>query len=84
MKNEHAYGIPYSIFFEELFAKTYDSTKLEEDQQRIQQFYQDNGYFTAKTTGAQGGYRERRRREIPPAADQGHQGRQGRQYPHHH
>jgi len=53
MKNEHAYGIPYSIFFEELFAKTYDSTKLEEDQQRIQQFYQDNGYFTAKTTGAQ-------------------------------
>src|SRR5580692_12574295 len=39
MKNEHDYGIPYSIFFEELFAKTYDSTKLEEDQQRIQQFY---------------------------------------------
>ena len=53
MKNVHAYGIPYSIFFEELFPKTYDSTKLEEDQQRIQQFYQDNGYFTAKTTGAQ-------------------------------
>ena len=46
MKNLHAYGIPYSIFFEDLFAKTYDSTKLEEDQQRIQQFYQDNGYFT--------------------------------------
>ena len=45
-------GIPYSIFFEDLFAKTYDSTKLEEDQQRIQEFYQDNGYFTAHTTGA--------------------------------
>jgi outer membrane protein insertion porin family len=52
MKNLHPYGIPYSIFFEDLIAKTYDSTKLEEDQQRIQQFYQDNGYFTAKTTGA--------------------------------
>jgi len=52
MKNLHAYGIPYSIFFEDIFAKTYDSTKLEEDQQRVQQFYQDNGYFTAHTTGA--------------------------------
>ncbi len=52
MKNLHPYGIPYSIFFENLFAKTYDSTKLEEDQERIQQFYQDNGYFTAKTTDA--------------------------------
>jgi outer membrane protein insertion porin family len=52
MKNLHPYGIPYSIFFEDLFAKTYDSTKLEEDQQRLQQFYQDNGYFTAHTTGA--------------------------------
>ena len=52
MKNLHAYGIPYSIFFEDLIPKTYDSTKLEEDQERIQQFYQDNGYFTAHTTGA--------------------------------
>ncbi len=52
MKNEHAIGIPYSIFFESLFSKTYDSTKLEEDQQRLQQFYQDNGYFTARVTDA--------------------------------
>jgi outer membrane protein insertion porin family len=52
MKNLHAIGIPYSIVAEDLFAKTYDSTKLEEDQQRIQQFYQDNGYFTAHTTDA--------------------------------
>src|SRR5579872_5146688 len=52
MKNERPIGIPYSIFLENLFAKTYDSTKLEEDQQRIQQFYQDNGYFTAHTTDA--------------------------------
>src|SRR6266404_704140 len=52
MKNLHPIGVPYSIFLENLFSKTYDSTKLEEDQQRIQQFYQDHGYFTAHTTGA--------------------------------
>jgi outer membrane protein insertion porin family len=52
MKNLRPIGIPYSILLEDLFAKTFDSTKLEEDQQRIQQFYQDAGYFTAHTTGA--------------------------------
>src|SRR5665213_15051 len=31
MKNLRPIGIPNSIFFENLFAKTYDSTKLEED-----------------------------------------------------
>jgi outer membrane protein insertion porin family len=52
MKNLHPYGIPHSLFFEDLFAKTYDSSKLEEDRERIQQFYQDHGYFTAHTTDA--------------------------------
>jgi outer membrane protein insertion porin family len=52
MKNLHPYGIPYSIWFESLFPKTYDSSKLEEDRERIQQFYQDHGYFTAHTTDA--------------------------------
>ena len=52
MKNLHPIGVPYSIFLENIFSKTYDSTKLEEDQQRIQQFYQDHGYFAAHTTGA--------------------------------
>jgi outer membrane protein insertion porin family len=52
MKNLHPIGIPYSIFFEDLFSKTYDSTKLEEDQQRLELFYKDNGYFTAHTTEA--------------------------------
>ena len=51
MKNLRPIGLPHSILLENLFAKTYDSTKLEEDQERIQQFYQDNGYFTAHTTG---------------------------------
>ena len=52
MKNLHPIGIPYSILFENLFAKTYDSTKLDEDKQRIQVFYQEHGYFTAHVTDA--------------------------------
>src|SRR5258708_9040189 len=50
MKNLHPIGLPHSILFENLFAKTYDPTKLEEDQQRIQDAYQTAGYFTAHTT----------------------------------
>ncbi len=50
MKNLHPLGIPYSIFFEELFPKTYDSTKLEEDMSRVQSAYQDKGYFTARAS----------------------------------
>ncbi len=48
MKNLHPLGIPDSIFFEELFPKTYDSAKLEEDKERIRDAYQKEGYFTAK------------------------------------
>src|SRR5271157_2783331 len=47
MKNSKPIGIPHSIFFEGLWASTYDSTKLEEDMERIRQFYMDHGYFTA-------------------------------------
>ena len=48
MKNLHPFGIPYSILFENLFARTYDSSKLEEDKDRIRNAYQEKGYFTAK------------------------------------
>src|SRR5579872_375682 len=48
MKNSHPIGIPHSILFENLFAKTYDSTKLEEDKSRVQDFYQQHGYFLAR------------------------------------
>jgi outer membrane protein insertion porin family len=51
MKNLKPIGIPHSILFESLFAKTYDSTKLEEDGERIRQFYQGKGYFTARVIG---------------------------------
>ncbi len=48
MKNLRPVGIPQSILFENLFAKTYDATKLEEDMSRVQSYYQEKGYFTAK------------------------------------
>jgi outer membrane protein insertion porin family len=50
MKNLRPIGIPHSIFLENLFARTYDSTKLDEDKYRIQAFYSENGYFTARVT----------------------------------
>ncbi len=48
MKNLRPIGIPYSLLFENLFAKTYDITKLEEDKDRIRDFYQQRGYFLAR------------------------------------
>ncbi len=51
MRNLRPTGIPNSIFFENLFPKTYDSAKLEDDEQMLTQFYQKNGYFTAHVTG---------------------------------
>ena len=48
MKNLKPIGIPHSILFENLFARTFDSTKLDEDSDRIRQFYQTHGYFTAR------------------------------------
>jgi outer membrane protein insertion porin family len=48
MKNLHPYGIPHSIIFEGIFAKTYDSAKLDEDGERIRMAYTDHGYFQAK------------------------------------
>jgi outer membrane protein insertion porin family len=50
MKNLHPFGLPHSILFENLFSKTYDPGKFEEDKSRVQVFYQDHGYFTAHVT----------------------------------
>ncbi|HEX5229596.1 MAG TPA: outer membrane protein assembly factor BamA [Bryobacteraceae bacterium] len=50
MKNLHPYGLPHSILFESVFAKTYDPSKLDEDKSRVQVFYQEHGYFTARVT----------------------------------
>lgn len=47
MKNLKPVGIPHSLIFENLFAKTYDSSKLEEDSERVRQAYRDKGYANA-------------------------------------
>ncbi len=47
MANLKPIGIPYSIIFEDLFAKTFDSSKLEEDSERVRQAYRDRGYANA-------------------------------------
>src|SRR5271154_5501071 len=47
MKNLRPVGIPHSIFLENLFARTYDASKLEEDTERVRRALQDKGYFRA-------------------------------------
>lgn len=47
MQNLHPIGIPHSIILENLFAKTYDATKLSEDAERVRFAYQTQGYFKA-------------------------------------
>ncbi len=47
MKNLKPIGVPHSIFLENLFAKTYDATKLEEDTERVRAEFQNRGYFKA-------------------------------------
>ena len=53
MKNLKPIGIPYSIFFENLFSKTFDASKFAEDQERIRQAYTDKGYWYAKVVNGQ-------------------------------
>jgi outer membrane protein insertion porin family len=45
MKNLKPIGLPHSIFLENLLARTYDATKLEEDTERVRAEYQNRGYF---------------------------------------
>jgi outer membrane protein insertion porin family len=47
MKNLKPIGIPYSIFFENLFSQSFDASKLEEDTERVRQAYRDKGYASA-------------------------------------
>ena len=51
MKNLKPVGIPHSIFLENIFAKTYDATKLEEDTERVRAEYQNRGYFKMNVIG---------------------------------
>jgi outer membrane protein insertion porin family len=47
MRNLRPVGIPHSIIFENLFSRTYDASKLEEDSERVRLAYQDRGYLRA-------------------------------------
>jgi outer membrane protein insertion porin family len=51
MKNLKPIGVPHSIFLENIFAKTYDATKLEEDTERVRAQYQNRGYFKMNVPG---------------------------------
>ena len=50
MKNLRPVGIPHSIILENLFARTFDASKLDEDTERVRQAYRDRGYFKALTS----------------------------------
>ncbi|MGD0443196.1 MAG: outer membrane protein assembly factor BamA [Edaphobacter sp.] len=52
MKNLKPIGIPHSIILEDLFARTFDASKLDEDTERVRQAYRDRGYFKAQTADA--------------------------------
>ncbi len=51
MKNLKPIGVPHSIFLENIFAKTYDATKLDEDTERVRSEYQNRGYFKMNVPG---------------------------------
>ena len=47
MKNLKPIGIPNSIILENIFPRTFDASKLDEDGERVRQAYRDRGYFKA-------------------------------------
>ena len=49
MKNLRPIGIPHSYVLENIFARTFDASKLDEDADRVKQAYRDKGYFKAQT-----------------------------------
>jgi outer membrane protein insertion porin family len=49
MKNLKPIGVPHSIILEDIFARTFDASKLDEDADRVRQAYRDKGYFKALT-----------------------------------
>ncbi len=51
MRNLRPIGIPHSIILENLFARTYDATKLDEDTERVRQAYRDRGYLRGGPVG---------------------------------
>jgi outer membrane protein insertion porin family len=53
MRNLKPIGIPHSIILENLFPRTFDASKLDEDAERVRLEYRTKGYFTATTAEPQ-------------------------------
>ncbi len=49
MKNLKPIGVPNSYVLENIFPRTFDASKLDEDAERVRQAYRDRGYFKALT-----------------------------------
>ena len=52
MKNTKPLGVPRSIILENIFTRTFDVRKLEEDKERLRNAYQKRGYFRAQCAQA--------------------------------
>ncbi len=73
MKNLKPVGIPYSLIFENLFAKTFDASKLEEDTERVRQGLSRQGLLQRSRRRAEDADPRRRRTELlhlPPQQGQ--------------
>jgi outer membrane protein insertion porin family len=49
MKNSKPIGIPHSLILEDIFPRTFDASKLDEDAERVRAEYRNRGYFKAIT-----------------------------------
>ena len=50
MVNLKPIGVPHSYILEDIFARTYDASKLDEDTERVRMAYRDRGYYEAITS----------------------------------
>jgi outer membrane protein insertion porin family len=71
MKNSKPIGIPHSIILENLFSRTYDSTKLEEDAERVREAMREKGYFKALVGDPKTNMRDHGRSWINPFSGPG-------------
>jgi outer membrane protein insertion porin family len=53
MKNSKPIGIPHSYILEDIFPRTFDASKLDEDAERVRAEYRNRGYFKAITAEPQ-------------------------------
>ena len=59
MRNLRPIGIPHSIVLENIFSRTFDASKLDEDTERVRLAYLDRGYMNASTGEAKTNVRDK-------------------------